>query len=197
MADKDNVDELAEALAASSLAASSLASSSLASSSLTSSSLASPPQQKEQEHRPTTLDDVPNDVLVSIFEFDEVRDRRWAVETFPLVCKAWRDVYYSRQASPLHKEIFLSLQTDRASPVLAWARRHAADVRSLCIPPCESVRDFTEEDLAELVSVVGPHLESLYILGGSGSLLRARFWEALEGVVRAGCRLKGLAIRVF
>ena len=179
MADKDNVDELAEALASSSLASSSLASSS---------------QQKEQEHRPTTLDDVPNDVLVSIFDFNAWADRRWAMETFPLVCKAWRDVYYSRQASPLHKEIFLSLQTDRASPVLAWARRHAADVRSLCIPPCESVRDFTEEDLAELVSVVGPHLESLNILGGSGSLLRARFWAALEDAVRPGRRLKRLAI---
>ena len=194
MSDKDNVDELAEALAASSLAASSLASSSLTSSSLASSSLASSSQQKEQEHRPTTLDDVPNDVLVSIFEFDEVRDRRWAVETFPLVCKAWRDVYYSRQASPLHKEIFLSLQTDRASPVLAWARRHAADVRTLFIEPCNVVRDFSEEDLAELVSVVGPHLTALSIQEGCGSLLRARFWAALEDAVRPGRRLKGLAI---
>ena len=158
-------------------------------------------QERRQQHRPTTLDDLPHDVLVTIFNV--AQDPRWVTKTFPFVCRAWRDLYLSRDASPLHYCLYLDLRVDRASRVLAWARRHAEDVKVLSIAemgPGDRVKDFTESDLAALVSLVGAGLVMLNVEEGCGSaMLRARFWAALEGVFNTrqpgGCGLQALYLR--
>ena len=52
---------------------------------------------------PLKLTDVPNQVLVSILVEATGDDERWARFTIPSVCKAFRDLYRSRDASPLHE----------------------------------------------------------------------------------------------
>ena len=49
------------------------------------------------------LNDLPNDLLVSVFE--AVGDLRWARRTVPLVCKAWAELERSQGASPPHETL--------------------------------------------------------------------------------------------
>ena len=42
------------------------------------------------DDRPKTINDLPNDVLVSVFE--AVRDLRWVRYVLPSVCKAWNEL---------------------------------------------------------------------------------------------------------
>ena len=49
------------------------------------------------------LNDLPNDLLVSVFE--AIGDLRYVRHTFSLVCKAWNELYCSQAASPLHETL--------------------------------------------------------------------------------------------
>ena len=120
------------------------------------SSTSTPPQPP----KPLTINDLPKEMLVSIFM--AIEDLRWVRHTIPLVCKAWNEIYLSKDASPLHetlevnfyKEVKRSLEgvrfgrlprrivgsrsetlprlpPVRASRVISWAERRAGSVHKL------------------------------------------------------------------
>ena len=120
------------------------------------SSTSTPPQPP----KPLTINDLPKEMLVSIFM--AIEDLRWVRQTIPLVCKAWNEIYLSKDASPLHetlevnfyKEVKRSLEgvrfgrlprrivgsrsetlprlpPVRASRVISWAERRAGSVHKL------------------------------------------------------------------
>ena len=63
------------------------------------SSTSTPPQPP----KPLTINDLPKEMLVSIFM--AIEDLRWVRHTIPLVCKAWNEIYLSKDASPLHETL--------------------------------------------------------------------------------------------
>ena len=120
------------------------------------SSTSTPPQPP----KPLTINDLPKEMLVSIFM--AIEDQTWVRWTVPLVCKAWNEIYLSKDASPLHetlevnfyKEVKRSLEgvrfgrlprrivgsrsetlprlpPVRASRVISWAERRAGSVHKL------------------------------------------------------------------
>ena len=52
-----------------------------------------------------TINDLPNDVLVSIWI--ALEDLLWVRHNVPFVCKAWNELYCSRNACPLHEKLEL------------------------------------------------------------------------------------------
>ena len=103
---------------------------------------------------PLKLTDVPNQVLVSILIVAAEDYYNWARLTVPFVCKAFRDLYRSRDASPLHEKLWLDFEAEadaakeasshrsprrepvvRASRVISWARTHVESVRTLHFDP--------------------------------------------------------------
>jgi hypothetical protein len=62
-------------------------------------------------------------VLVSILEVAAENTGRWARFTIPFVCKAFRDLYRSRDASLLHKVILLDFAHEVAVAKWATTRR--------------------------------------------------------------------------
>ena len=81
------------------------------------------------ERRPLKLTDLSNDVLILIFA--TINYPRWAIRTFPCVCRAWRDLFRSRDASPLHEVLEICPQVDSAAGAVGFARRFADDVKTL------------------------------------------------------------------
>jgi hypothetical protein len=63
------------------------------------------------DDRPKTIDDLPQELLVSVFE--AVGDPIWVRHPVPLVCKAWAELYRSRDA-----RIQLALCTRRSRSTL-------------------------------------------------------------------------------
>ena len=63
------------------------------------SSTSTPPQPP----KPLTINDLPKEMLVSIFM--AIEDQTWVRWTVPLVCKAWNEIYLSKDASPLHETL--------------------------------------------------------------------------------------------
>ena len=53
--------------------------------------------------KPLTINDLPREVLVSIFM--TFKDLIWVRHTMPLVCKEWNEIYFSKDASPLHETL--------------------------------------------------------------------------------------------
>jgi len=142
------------------------------------------------------LTDVPNQVLVSILMLAADHDEIWARFTILSVCKAFRDLYRSRDASPLHEVLFLDFAKEvtaaeraatrrsprrepvfRASRAISWARMHAESVRTLFLYPRDgaSLGDFNASNFAQLVASVGPHLTEIGIGEGFEKLLRPPF----------------------
>ena len=62
-----------------------------------------------------TINDLPKELLVSIFA--AIDNPTWVRFTFPCVCKAWAELYRSKDASPLHE----TLEVDFRKEVI-WAR---------------------------------------------------------------------------
>jgi len=115
------------------------------------------------------LNDLPNDVLVSVFA--AVKNQTWVRHTFPRVCKAWNELYCSENASPLHETLEVDFKKEAkaaergewededdededdddddddevlavdASRVIAWAERRAGSVRKLRIVRKKDVRE--------------------------------------------------------
>ena len=86
-----------------------------------------------------TITDLPNDVLVSIFE--AVGDLRYVRHTAPCLCKEWAELYRSQDASPLHETLevdFLEEAVTTAQDArrrgLGRAARAAGQGRSLAPP---------------------------------------------------------------
>ena len=86
-----------------------------------------------------TITDLPNDVLVSIFE--AVGDLRYVSHTAPCVCKEWAELYRSQDASLLHETLevdFLEEAVTTAQDArrrgLGRAARAAGQGRSLRTP---------------------------------------------------------------
>jgi len=80
--------------------------------------------------------------------------------------------------------------------VIDWAQQRAESVRKLLFDgrQLHPFTDFTPNDLAALVDVVGPHLEEIDLGRGFGRLPRS-FWESLrDSVVPAG-KLRSLKVR--
>ena len=71
--------------------------------------------------KPLTINDVPNDVLVSIFM--AVGDLRWVRHTIPLVCKAWNELFLSKDASPLHETLEVDFYEEVKKAVVVSATR--------------------------------------------------------------------------
>ena len=101
---------------------------------------------------PLKLTDLPNDMLVTIFV--AIVNPSWVRHNIPCVCKAFRDLYRSRDTSPLHERLFLHFAEEvaaaravpshrsprrepvfRASRVISWARTYAESVRRLVLDP--------------------------------------------------------------
>ena len=164
---------------------------------------------------PLMLTDVPNQVLVSIFIVAMGDDERWARLTIPFVCKAFRDLYCSRDASPLHDVIFLEFAKEvaaaeeaaarrssrrepvvRASRVLSWARTHAESVNRLGLNDRSgaSLGDFNATNLAQLVAVVGPRLTELGIFDGFEKLVGPPLWAALRPYVVPARKMCGFQV---
>ena len=83
--------------------------------------------------------------------FVAVGDQRWVRHTFPLVCRAWAELYRSKDASPLHetlevaagevfwKEVAAAREGEEerarfrpvvhASRVISWAEWRAGSLR--------------------------------------------------------------------
>ena len=157
---------------------------------------------------PLKLTDVPNQVLVSILMLAAGDNDFWARFTIPYVCKAFRDLYRSRDASPLHEKLWLDFEKEiaaskkatsrrsprrepvfRASRVISWARTHAESVRKLYLALGNGapLGDFNATNFAQLVAAVGPHLTTIAIEAGFEKLVGTPFWVLLRGyVVRAG-----------
>ena len=55
------------------------------------------------------LDELLNDLLVSVLEAaqEQCEEKKWARCTVPLVCKAWNELYRTKDSSPLHKTLEL------------------------------------------------------------------------------------------
>ena len=165
---------------------------------------------------PLKLTDLPDQVLVSILI--EVYKMSWVRYSFASVCKAFRDLYRSRDASPLHETLWLDFEDEvamakrmssrrpprrepvvRASRVISWARTHAESVRTLWINPrtfslVPSLDDFNATNFAQLVAAVGPHLTEIGIDTGCEKLLGPPFWTALRARVVPARKLSLLRV---
>ena len=74
------------------------------------------------------LNDLPNDLLVSVFE--AIGDLRYVRHTFPLVNKAWNELYCSQAASPLHETLELDFWKESAA-ARAVERQRDSELRAL------------------------------------------------------------------
>jgi len=154
------------------------------------------------DNRPKTINDLPKELLVSVFE--SVDDLYWVRRTVPLVCKAWDELYRSQDASPLHETLEVDLLKEaleaqkrfqdpspfvRASRVISWVERRAGWVRKLFWKgeyPYYT-KGFSAEDLGRLVAVAGSSLTELRIRCAQDRLLQKPFWDSLrDSVVPAG-----------
>jgi len=161
------------------------------------------------------LTEVPNQVLVSILDLAADGLTTWVRFTVPSVCKAFRDLYRSRDASPLHEFLVLDFAAEvtaatltatrrssrrepvvHASRVISWARTHAASVRRLILSPRDgaSLGDFNATNFAQLVASVGPHLTMLFIYDGFEKLLGPPFRAALRARVVPARQLRMLYV---
>ena len=107
--------------------------------------------------RPVKLADLPNDVLVLIFE--ATRDFRWVLRTFPCVCRAWRDLYRTRNARPLHETLVIRPDVDSAAGAVKFALTFQEEIKTLHVSAgpdahVNEFRDFALEDLGTLSSVL-------------------------------------------
>ena len=158
--------------------------------------------------KPLTINDLPNDQLVSIFM--AIGDQVMVRHTIPLVCKAWAELYRTKDASPLHetlevdfdKEVARALtdsdeETEdcprvHASRVISWAKRRAGSVRELHVlksyrEDLEDLDVFTSGQLGELAAAVASSLAKIDIAFNQNKLLRRPFWNELQAhVVPAG-----------
>ena len=155
--------------------------------------------------KPLTINDLPNDQLVSIFM--AIGDQVMVRHTIPLVCKAWAELYRTKDASPLHetlevdfdKEVARALtdsdeETEdcprvHASRVISWAQRRAGSVRELHVLKTynEDLEVFTSGQLGELAAAVASSLAKIDIAFNQNKLLRRPFWNELQAhVVPAG-----------
>ena len=159
--------------------------------------------------KPLTINDLPNDQLVSIFM--AIGDQIMVRHTIPLVCKAWAELYRTKDASPLHetlevdfdKEVARALtdsdeETEdcprvHASRVISWAKRRAGSVRELHVlksyrEDLEDLDVFTSGQLGELAAAVASSLAKIDIaLSLQNELLQRPFWNELQAhVVPAG-----------
>ena len=121
---------------------------------------AGPSSTSTSPPKPLTIDDLPREILVSIFM--AVGDLNWVRHNIPLVCKAWNEIYLSKDASPLHERLEVDFEKEvkgawqewfrrvarplagaaaqelapyrpvvHASSIISWAERRAASVRKL------------------------------------------------------------------
>ncbi len=162
---------------------------------------------------PLKLTDLPDQVLVSILI--EVYKMSWVRYSFASVCKAFRDLYRSRDASPLHETLWLDFEDEvamakrmssrrpprrepvvRASRVISWARTHAESVRKLYLALGNGapLGDFKATNFAQLVSTVGPRLTEIGIDTGCEKLLGPPFWTALRARVVPARKLSLLRV---
>ena len=211
MAEKKTFDtrELGEALSAAGAAT--------AGPSSTSTPTSTPPPPP----KPLTINDLPKEMLVSIFM--ALKDLRWVRHTIPLVCKAWNELYCSKDASPLHAELEVDFYEEiertkaaareregekkewafggalvHGSRVISWAERRSGSVRRLHLKGpilFGGPRDFSPKNLGELVAAVaGPSLTEISIGSHLQGLCKEPFWEALRDVVVPAGRLRSLAV---
>ena len=158
--------------------------------------------------KPLTINDLPNDQLVSIFM--AVGDRLMVRHTIPRVCKAWAELYRTKDASPLHEtlEVDFYKEVERAltdsdeetedcprvhaSRVISWAKRRAGSVRELHVlksyrEDLEDLDVFTSGQLGELAAAVASSLAKIDIAFNQNELLQRPFWDELQAhVVPAG-----------
>ena len=57
-----------------------------------------------------TIKDLPKDVLVTVLV--ALKDQTWVRHNIPCVCKAWNEMYCSRDASPLHETLEVDFEKD-------------------------------------------------------------------------------------
>ena len=167
-----------------------------------------------------TINDLPKEILVSVFI--AARSPWWVRHTFPRVCKAWAELYRTKDASPLHAELVVDFYEEvegagevsiswlrevglledprgpavHASRVISWAEKRSGSVRGLHLEGGfkEALKDFTSEDLGMLVAVAASSLTEISINSDLSELLKKPFWNLFrESVVHAG-RLRSFTI---
>ena len=167
------------------------------------------------DDRPRTINDLPKELLVSVFE--AVEDQTWVRRTVPLVCKEWAELYRTRDASPLHETLEVDFRKEvevawratqrrgrrfpvvHASRVVSWAERRAGSVRKLYLVGGypETFEEFSSEDLGTLVAIVGPSLTELDADCGLDELDQEPFWKSLRASVAPAGLLRSLVVRGF
>ena len=174
------------------------------------------------DDRLKAINDLPNDVLVSVFV--AVGDQRLVRHTFPLVCRAWPELYRSKDASPLHETLEVNFRKEaegaaarvgeeeeeeeeeerarrrpvvHASRVISWAERRAGSVRKLHFEGGfrGALNDFSSLDLGTIVAVAAPSLTGIRIRVGPYAQKKKPFWESLRGSVARAGRLRSLAVK--
>ena len=87
------------------------------------------------DDRPKAINDLPNDVLVSVFI--AVEDDDWVRDTVPLVCKEWAELYRSKDASPLPETLEVDFEKEventvarEGGPAVAFAPSRGPRCRS-------------------------------------------------------------------
>ena len=173
--------------------------------------------------KPLTIEDLPKEILVSILMASE--DPFWVRHTFPLVCKAWNELYLSKDASPLHEALEVDFRKEilwaagereaeeeesddrwepgpddpvvHASRVISWAQKRASSVQKLLLKGEFSLdlEDFGADDLGALVGVVGSSSTEILVDFDSCDLYEEPFWKALRDSVVPAGRLRSFVIR--
>ena len=93
--------------------------------------------------KPLTIEDLPKEILVSILMATE--DPFWVRHTFPLVCKAWNELYLSKDASPLHEALEVDFRKEHKT-----ARAARKELAAAVVAATES----TEEEKQAAAAVV-------------------------------------------
>lgn len=154
-----------------------------------------------RQHPPTTIADLPLDVLVRIFlrEGGFYQDNnyfRWVLATFPLVCRAWCEFFRGPESALLRSTFVIDPRVDAAPFVFANAKRNASAVRRLLVD-ARNVENADEEqlpfkslDLSSLVSAMAwddsCRLSEIEIWADTeASLIGPPFWTSLHAFAAA------------
>ena len=167
-----------------------------------------PPPIPRWPEAPSFLD-LPGDLQISIFAVLVEEDPKWVRETFPCLNKACRDLFRTRQASPLLETMVVDLKIGgewnddwrkwTASRICAWAATHTESISALQVESGHSQdhhRGFSAEDMATLVSTLAPRLVYMSVEDNERDceLLGPAFSGVLRGAVAPAGRLRWLRI---
>ena len=152
-----------------------------------------------------SFSDLPDALVVSIFEVLMQEDPTWVRETFALINRACSRIFRTPQASPLHATVHVDFVPRgrghlHAASAASWLAARAGDVRKLVIDiDMEGPDDgagYTGEDVSAILRVVGPHLDELSVKVDHAPErpVGRPLWRTLSAVVAPAANLRSLRI---